>query len=240
MPPEVTITPVRYLHVISRRLVEGVGAGSPVGEEERETDGLHTAGESTDGNGVERALLGEDLGDNLTLLTTISRLDMMTYRRSSRGEEDQRAEVSSALVGEGTSGIDESTDTVGLDGGADERATPRGSGGGSLLGVEVLLLGVGGLRAAVGVAEDGAKHGQGDGVVEGGAQGNGRGLDGREVWRWKSQRWPRVDDADGVVVHQSTAIPLGGRGAAAGEGEGDLQLREAIVMNWMEMVDGEG
>jgi hypothetical protein len=47
--------------------------------------------------------------------------------------------------------------------------------------VEVLLLGVSLLRAAVGVTEDGAEDGQRDGVVEGRAKSNGRGLDGREV-----------------------------------------------------------
>jgi hypothetical protein len=41
-------------------------------------------------------------------------------------------------------------------------------------------------------------------------------------------------------VRQSTAGPVGGRAAAAGEGEGDLQLREAIVVDWMEMMDWEG
>jgi hypothetical protein len=47
--------------------------------------------------------------------------------------------------------------------------------------VEVLLLGVSLLRAAVCVAEDGSKDGEGDGVVKGRAKSNGRGLDGREV-----------------------------------------------------------
>lgn len=47
------------------RLVEGVGAGSPVGEEQAEADSLEDAGNSADGNGVERALLSKDLGDNL-------------------------------------------------------------------------------------------------------------------------------------------------------------------------------
>jgi hypothetical protein len=49
----------------ARRLVEGVGAGSPVGEEHAETDGLEDAGKSTNGDGVHGALLGDDLGDNL-------------------------------------------------------------------------------------------------------------------------------------------------------------------------------
>lgn len=37
----------------------------PVGEEHGEADGLKDAGQRTDGNGVERTLLGDDLGDDL-------------------------------------------------------------------------------------------------------------------------------------------------------------------------------
>jgi hypothetical protein len=105
------------------------------------------------------------------------------YGRSGGGEEDQRSEVGGALVGESASGVDEGTDTVGLDGGADEGSTPGSGGGGSLLGLEELLLGVGGLGLAVGVAEDGAEDGKGDGVVVDGAEGDSRGLNGREVCR---------------------------------------------------------
>lgn len=47
--------------------------------------------------------------------------------------------------------------------------------------MEVLLLGVRLLCAAVGVTENGAEDGKGDSVVEGRAKSNGRGLDGREV-----------------------------------------------------------
>lgn len=47
--------------------------------------------------------------------------------------------------------------------------------------MEVLLLGVGLLCAAVGITEDGAENGEGDGVVEGRAESDGRGLDGGEV-----------------------------------------------------------
>lgn len=104
-----------------------------------------------------------------------------TYRRSSRSEEDQRAEVGSALVGEGAGSVDESTNTVGLDGGPGEGRSPRGSSGGGLLGVEELLLAVGSLGATVGVAEDGAEDSEGDGVVEGSAEGNSRRLNGREI-----------------------------------------------------------
>jgi len=38
--------------------------------------------------------------------------DVMTYRRGGRGEEDEGAEVGSALVGESSSSIDQSTDTI--------------------------------------------------------------------------------------------------------------------------------
>jgi hypothetical protein len=48
----------------------------------------------------------------------------MTYRGSSGGEEDQRAEVGGALVGEGAGGVDQSTNAVCLDGRADDGATP--------------------------------------------------------------------------------------------------------------------
>lgn len=47
--------------------------------------------------------------------------------------------------------------------------------------MEVLLLGVGLLGAAVRITEDRAEDGERDGVVEGRAKGDSRGLDGREV-----------------------------------------------------------
>jgi hypothetical protein len=46
-------------------LVKGVGAGAPPGEEQAETDSLKGTSQGTDSNGVERALLGYELGDNL-------------------------------------------------------------------------------------------------------------------------------------------------------------------------------
>lgn len=47
-----------------------------------------------------------------------------TYGRGRSGEEDQRAEVGSALVAQSASGIDESTDAIGLQRGPDERCAP--------------------------------------------------------------------------------------------------------------------
>jgi hypothetical protein len=52
----------------TRRLVEGVGAGSPVGEEQAEADSLEDTGNGTDSDGVKRALLGNDLGDDLDVV----------------------------------------------------------------------------------------------------------------------------------------------------------------------------
>ena len=57
--------PKLLYHYRARRLVEGVGAGSPVGEEQAETDSLEHAGNSADGDGVHGTLLGDDLGDDL-------------------------------------------------------------------------------------------------------------------------------------------------------------------------------
>ena len=104
-----------------------------------------------------------------------------TYRRSRAGHEDQGTHVGSALVGEGTSGVQKSTNTVRLDGRANKGSTPSSGGGSSLLGLEELLLGVGGLSLAVGVTEDGAEDGERCNVVEDGAEGDGRRLDGGEV-----------------------------------------------------------
>lgn len=49
----------------TNNLVEWVGAGAPVSHEDGETDGLHDAGDKTDGDGVKWALLGSNLGDDL-------------------------------------------------------------------------------------------------------------------------------------------------------------------------------
>jgi hypothetical protein len=53
-------------HIASNPLVsERTGAGAPPGEEHGQTDGLEDAGKGANGNGVKRALLSEDLGDEL-------------------------------------------------------------------------------------------------------------------------------------------------------------------------------
>ena len=60
------------LNHTSRRLLEGVGAGSPVGEEHAEADGLEDTGKSTDGDGVKGTLLGQDLGEDLVMISACS------------------------------------------------------------------------------------------------------------------------------------------------------------------------
>lgn len=106
-----------------------------------------------------------------------------TYGRSGRGSEDQATEVGSTLVGESASGVEESTNTVGLEGRAGKGSTPGSGSRGSLLGLEELLLGVGSLSLTVGVTEDGAEDGEGGEVVESSADSDGRRLNGREVCR---------------------------------------------------------
>lgn len=47
------------------RLVEGVGAGSPPGQEHGQADGLEGLGSGADGDALDGALLGEQLGQVL-------------------------------------------------------------------------------------------------------------------------------------------------------------------------------
>jgi len=147
-----------YIDLILRvkvgRLVERVGAGTPVCKEQAEADSLEDASESTNGDSISGTLLGDDLCDD---------------RRSSRSKEDQRPQISSTLIAESTCGIDQGTNTIGLDGGADERATPSCGGGRGFLGLDELLSTVGLLRAAVCLAEEGSHDCEGGGMVENGA-----------------------------------------------------------------------
>ncbi len=171
----------------SRRLVEWVGASSPPGEEHAQADGLEDASEGTNSDRVHGALLREHLRDELPS-QKVSRKPhiqfnnhvrsqqqenknkhLQTYRRSGAGHEDQTAQVGGTLVAQRASGVDKRTDTVRLDGGADDGRTPRGGGTGGLLGPDELLLGVGRLGARVGVAEDGGQDGERGGVCEDGA-----------------------------------------------------------------------
>lgn len=110
-----------------------------------------------------------------------NKVEVGTYAWCGTGHEDQAAQVGGTLVAEGTGRVNQSTDTIGLDGAADKGATPGGGGRGGLLRLEEFLLGVGGLSAVVGVTEQRAEDGKRGGVVEESAEGDGGGLDRWEV-----------------------------------------------------------
>ncbi len=123
------------------------------------------------------------------------RLIDLTYRRSSRSHEDERAEVSSALHGESTGRHDEGADAIRLHTRADERGAPCGGRGGGLLGLEELLLGAGGLGLPVRLAEQRLQHGERRDLVEDGAERDGRRLDGGGGLLCRGRGL--VDDEDG-------------------------------------------
>lgn len=49
----------------TNNLVEWVGSGTPVGQEQAEADSLEETGDETDGNSVKRSLLSDNTGDEL-------------------------------------------------------------------------------------------------------------------------------------------------------------------------------
>jgi hypothetical protein len=51
-------------------LVEWVGAGSPVGQEQAEADGLQDSADNSDGHNIKRTLLGDDLRDELSSVSS--------------------------------------------------------------------------------------------------------------------------------------------------------------------------
>ena len=104
-----------------------------------------------------------------------------TYAWCRTSHEDQRTEVRRTLVAHSTSSIDQSTNTVGLNSGSNQRRAPGGGGRGGLLGLEEFLLGIGGLGTVISITEDGSEDGERGGVVEDGAESNRRGLNGWEV-----------------------------------------------------------
>jgi hypothetical protein len=107
-------------------LVEWVGACSPIGEEQAETDGFEHAAKSTNGKGIYRSLLNQDSRHKLltnslaTVLLEIKSFRIGTYRWGSRCKENQTTEVGSTLVCQGTSGINESSNTISLETRSDE------------------------------------------------------------------------------------------------------------------------
>lgn len=104
-----------------------------------------------------------------------------TYARSRASKENQRSEVGSPLVCQGTGSINKSSNTVGLEGASDDRAAPGSDSAAGLLGLEEFFLCVGCLRTVVGVTKDGGKDAERGSVSEDCAKGDSRGLNRREV-----------------------------------------------------------
>lgn len=143
--------------------VQRAGSGTPPGHEDGKTDSLKELGQNADADSLQRTPLNQQLADECG--------------SAGRGE-DESAEVGSALVAESASGVDESTDTVGLEGGTDESAAPCGDSTSGLAGTGKLLLAVGYLGALVSLAEERGEDGELGGLVEDGAKGDG----GRLNW----------------------------------------------------------
>ena len=83
----------------------------------------------------------------------------MTYAWRRAGHEDKTAQVCRAFVAQSASGIDQSANTIGLNCATNERRTPCGGGGGSLLRLQELLLRIRGLSAVIGITEDWSQDG---------------------------------------------------------------------------------
>ena len=122
-----------------------------------------------------------------------------THGRRRAGHEDQAAQVGRSLVAEGAGGVDQGADSVRLDGRADERRTPGCRRRCGFLGLDKFLGRVGPLGAVVGVAEDGSQDGQRGRVVEDGAQGNRRWLDGWKVW-WEQLACPSCEEDSWIGI----------------------------------------
>jgi hypothetical protein len=120
-------------------LLKGVGSRSPPSEENAQADRLEDLGGDADTNGVERALLGENLAE---------------IQRGGGGHEDEATEVGSAFVGQRAGRVDQGADAVGLQRRTNERGAPGDGGRGRLLGLDELLLGVCDLGALVSLAEE--------------------------------------------------------------------------------------
>ena len=186
LSPQLSISAPTHVAMFSRtrRLVEWVGTGSPPGKEQTQANCLEYTSEGANGNGVHGTSLSENLRDNLflPLASSIFNVYDATYTRCRAGHEDQATEISGSLVAQGPCGVDESSDTVRLDGAANDGGTPGSGGTSGLLALEKFFLGVRGLRTVVSVSEHRSEDSERGGVVEDGAHGNSRGLDGWEIY----------------------------------------------------------
>lgn len=73
--------------------VERVRPCAPPGQEQRQTNGLHDSGESSDGNGIEWALLGEDLSDELATCQHVRKPHSTTSKLTDGAELAKKIKV---------------------------------------------------------------------------------------------------------------------------------------------------
>lgn len=114
------------------------------------------------------------------------------YTWSGAGEEDQAAKVRGTLVAEGSGGVDQGSDAIGLDSTTDKGRTPGSGSAGGLLGFEEFFLGVGGLSTVVCVTEDRAKDRKRDSVA----------VDGPKSDRARLHRW-QICEREAVSVNET-------------------------------------
>ncbi len=172
-------------------LVEWVGSGAPVGQEQAEANSLKDTADNTDSNQVKRSLFADDLSNELDEGSVKIRMERMdcTYTWTSGSEEDQATEVGSPLVAQSTSSIEQSAYTVRLETRADDRRAPAGSCGCRLLGLEELLLGVSCLSAVVGIAKQRSEDSSGGDLGEDDAKGDRGWLDRGKVYCINVSLW---------------------------------------------------
>lgn len=105
----------------------------------------------------------------------------VTYSRHTRGRKDERTNIRRPFVAHDTSLCEQCSNRICLDTGAEEVGSPEGCSLGGFLGLDEFFLGVGFHGLVVSVAEQRGHDGEVGSVGEDCAEGNGRGLDRREV-----------------------------------------------------------
>lgn len=104
-----------------------------------------------------------------------------TYRWCSASHEDYATKIGSTLVRESSGSVDQSTDTIRLNGRADNGRAPNRGGRSGFPRLDELFTRVRPHGSVVGVTEERGHDGQRGGMSEDGAERDGRRLDRREI-----------------------------------------------------------
>jgi hypothetical protein len=125
----------RYPHLELDGLVKWVGSRAPVGEEQAEANSFEDTADDSNSDSVDWAFFSDDLCDDLISVSgnPCCAEGNIPYTWGSASHEDQTAEVRGALVAQSTGSVDESGDTISLEGRSGERRAPAGSSGGGFL-----------------------------------------------------------------------------------------------------------